>query len=350
MMEPRKHLNLMRANARAGGAVRTSDLKRTRALRFTEPGFERAMWRQMCGMGWLGVLIAKDAGGSGQGSEAFCEIVRGLGADLCPEPLIEAAMAALLLPSDRLGDVLSGERIILPAWQETPRSLAMSGTVDYREGRLDGRKICVPMAAGADAFLVTVEGGLALVECEAPGLHIETQQTPDGGNLATLIFDRTPAEHFEGDAADALEQAMLAHTAYLLGLTERAFAITAQTMKAREQSGRQASMMERHAQRVKDMQVQLALTRSVVSSTAKTIDKETRLEARQALVSRTKLRATDAALTVTAACADVHLGSGDANTADIDLFRRKAVVLAPLYGSAATHRVRYDMLTRASAV
>jgi len=349
MMDPLEHLKLMRTNGR-GGALPRGDLKRIRALRSTEPGFDRAMWREMCGAGWLGLLLPKDAGGSGQGVKVFCEIAQSLGGDLSPEPLIQAAMAALLLPADRLPEVLSGARIILPAWQEAPHSLALSGTVDCREGRLDGRKLCVPMAGGADAFLVTLPDGLALVERTAPGLHIESRPTPDGGNLGTLIFDRTPAEPIPGDAADALEQAIMAHSAYLLGLTERAFAITQESMKAREKTGRQSSLLEAQAQRMKDLQVQVTLTRTAVSGAAKTMDKEKRLAARQSLVSRAKLRATDAALTVTATCAELHLGSGLASTADIDLIRRKAVVLAPLYGSTAVHRARCDALARASAV
>ena len=83
---------------------------------------------------------------------------------------------------------------------------------------MTGKKLFVAMAAGADAFLVTATGGLALVERGAPGVDLLLTQTQDGGNFGTLTLDNAPAEVFPGDAADALETAALATSAYLLGL------------------------------------------------------------------------------------------------------------------------------------
>ena len=169
MMDPLEHLQMLKDSA-AGIAPRKGDLKRIRALRFTEPGFDREKWREMCEMGWLGLLISEDAGGSGLGAREFCGLAEELGGGLVPEPLIAAAMAAQLLPPDHLAPVLAGERIVLPAWQEKPNSLDLIGDTVLRDGKLNGRKVFIPMAAGADAFLVTVPGGLALVERDATGV------------------------------------------------------------------------------------------------------------------------------------------------------------------------------------
>ena len=51
----------------AGAIVPAGDLKRVRALRYREPGFDRAVWREMCELGWLGLRVAEAAGGSGLG-------------------------------------------------------------------------------------------------------------------------------------------------------------------------------------------------------------------------------------------------------------------------------------------
>ena len=58
MMDPLEHLQMLKDSA-AGIAPRKGDLKRIRALRFTEPGFDRDNWREMCEMGWLGLRIPK---------------------------------------------------------------------------------------------------------------------------------------------------------------------------------------------------------------------------------------------------------------------------------------------------
>jgi alkylation response protein AidB-like acyl-CoA dehydrogenase len=344
MMDPLEHLQMVKDSA-AGIAPRKGDLKRIRALRFTESGFDRATWKTMCDMGWLGLRVSEDAGGSGLGMREFCALAEELGAGLVPEPLIPAAMAAVLLPADLLPELLSGERIVLPAWQEQPNSLALTGTTEHREGRLNGRKLFVPMAAGADAFLVTVPDGLALVERNAPGVHVELHKTQDGGNVGTVIFDNAPAQPIEGDASDALEQTIMASAAYMLGLMDRAFAITLDYMKTREQFGHKIGSFQALQHRAADMEIQLSLTRAVVKSAAATMDQEQNQAARQSMVSRAKIRASDAAMTVTRACIQLHGGIGYTDAADIGLFLRKAMVLAPLYGSPSAHRARFRRVT-----
>lgn len=340
MMEPIEHLRMLKESA-AGIAPRTGDLQRIRGLRFTEAGFDRQTWLNMCEMGWPGLAVAEEAGGSGLGTRELCALAEELGAGLVPEPLIPAAMAARLLPADRLVDVLSGERIVLPAWQEQPGSLALEGDTRLRDGRLTGRKMFVPMAAGADAFVVTVPGGLALVERRAPGVNLEVQQTQDGGHFGTLTFDSAPAEPLAGDASDALEQAILANAAYLLGLMDRAFTITLDYMKTREQFGHKIGSFQALQHRSADLLIQLSLTRAAVRSAAQELDQQTTRAAAQALVSRAKLRASDAALVVTRGCIQLHGGIGYTDAADIGLFLRKAMVQAPLYGTQATHRARF---------
>ena len=71
------------------------------------------------------------------------------------------------------------------------------------------------------------------------------------------------------------------------------------------------------------------------------MDREPGLAARQAAVSRAKVRASDAAMMVTRQCIQLHGGIGYTDAADIGLFLRKAMVLAPLYGSPSAHRARF---------
>ncbi|MEJ0018837.1 MAG: acyl-CoA dehydrogenase family protein [Acetobacteraceae bacterium] len=340
MMDPLEHLQMLKDSA-AGIAPRKGDFKRIRALRFTQPGFDRTTWREMCEMGWLGLRIPEDSGGSGLGAREFCGLAEELGAGLVPEPLIAAAMAAQLLPADHLPAVLAGERIVLAAWQEKPNSIDLIGDTTLRDGRLSGRKVFVPMAAGADAFLVTVPGGLALVERDAPGVSLEVQETQDGGNFGTVILDDAPAEPIEGDANEALEHAIMASSAYLLGLMDRAFTITLDYMKTREQFGRKIGGFQALQHRAVDMQIQLSLTRATVGSAAYALDNAPTLAQRQAAVSRAKVRASDAALVVTRTCIQLHGGIGYTDAHDIGLFLRKAMVLSPLFGAPSVHRRRF---------
>ncbi len=327
MMDPLEHLQMLKDGA-AGVGRRKADLKRVRALRSTLPGFDRSVWGEMCGKGWLGLHTASE----------FCKVAEELGAGLAPEPLIEASMAARLLPRHKLNPVLAAERIILAAWQEQPKSIALAGETVLRNGRLNGRKLLVPMAAGADAFLVTLPDGLALVERDADGVSLDFRETEDGGHFGTLLFEDAPAEPIDGDATEALEHAIMAHSAYLLGLMDRAFAITRDYMKTRlnRRSGIHALQ-----HRAEDMQVQLSLTRATIGTAVQALDSAPTLGQRQAAVSRAKLRASDAALVVTRTCLHLHGGLGYTDAFDIGLYVRKANVLSPLYGAPSAHRPRF---------
>jgi len=336
-------LRMIRDSA-AGIAPRTGDFKRIRALRFTEPGFDRAVWREMCEMGWLGLLVSEDSGGSGLGVQEFCALSEELGASLVPEPLIPAAMAARLLPPDHLPDVLSGQRIILPAWQEKPHSFGLDATTTLNAGKVSGRKLFIPMAAGADAFLVTTSGGLALVDRNAAGVHLELTQTQDGGNNGTLTLDNAATEAVPGDAAEALETAAMATSAYLLGVMDRVFGITMEYLKTREQFGRKIGSFQALQHRSADLNIQVSLTRATVNAAARTQDDSADSTARKAAVSRAKARASDAASVVTRSCIQLHGGIGYTDAADPGLFLRKMMVLAPAYGSAAVHRARFRAL------
>lgn len=337
-------LRMIRDSA-AGLAPRSGDFRRIRGLRFTEPGFDRAVFREMCQMGWLGLMIPEDAGGSGLGVSEFCALSEELGASLLPEPLIGAAMAARLLPDAHLADVLSGDRIVLPAWQEKPHSLdaAAGGTV-AADGTVTGKKLFVGMAAGADAFLVTTPSGLALVDRSAPGVHLEIGQTQDGGNVGTLTLNGTPAEVFAGDPSEALEAATMASSAYLLGVMDRVFGITLEYLRTREQFGRKIGSFQALQHRSADLKIQIALTRAVVEAAAATQDTATDPAVRKAAVSRAKARASDAASAVTRGCIQLHGGIGYTDAADPGLFLRKMMVLAPSFGSAALHRARFRSL------
>jgi alkylation response protein AidB-like acyl-CoA dehydrogenase len=333
MMDPLEHLQMLKDRA-AGISPRKGDLSRIRALRFTRPGFDRVAWREMCAMGWLGL----------RGAREFCGLAEELGAGLVPEPLIPAAMAAQLLPPHHLAPVLAGERIVLPAWQEKPNSIELVGETLLRNGRLSGRKLFIPMAAGADAFLVTVPGGLALVEGGAPGVSLEIQQTQDGGHFGTLILDGAPAEAIEGDASEALEHAIMANSAYLFGLMDRAFSVTLDYVKTREQFGHKMGSLEALQHRVVDMERQISLTRATVDSAAYALESAPTMAQRQAAVSRAKVRVSDAAMVVTRACIQLHGGIGHIEAYDIGLFLRKAVVLSPLYGAPSVHRARFRVV------
>ncbi|MBK1657759.1 acyl-CoA dehydrogenase family protein [Paracraurococcus ruber] len=328
----------------AAVAPRGGDLKRVRDLRWQDPGFDAGLFRQMGEMGWIGLRVPEALGGAGLGVAEMCGLAEELGAGLVPEPLIPCALSAQLLAAcggkGRLPALLAGDAVVLTAWQERADTLEVPGSPDAPRRFL-------PMAAGADVFLLPLrEGGrLALYELPAERCAPAVERTQDGGNLGTLqpnLQDATKLADDVGTAlADALDEAALVTAAYLLGGMERAFAMTLDYLKTRQQFGKIIGTFQALQHRAADVRMQVALTRASIDSAAAALDAGAAGDARRAAVSRAKARAAEASLRVTRECIQLHGGIGYTDDYDAGLYLRKAMVLANQYGSASLHRRRF---------
>ena len=340
-----ENIRLIRDSA-AAVAPPGSDLSRIRALRFAEPGFDRSIWREICAMGWTGLRVPAEAGGAGLGAQEYCALAEELGASLVPEPLIPCVLAASALHGDALAALLGGEQVVLPAWQERAGTLDPGEQTTFDGGRLNGGKQFVHMAAGADAFLVVARGALALLARDAPGVRLDIATTQDGGHFGTLSMVNAPATPLPGRfALAALDEAALATAAYLLGVMQRAFAMTLDYLKTRRQFGRPIGSFQALQHRAADLKIQLELTRASVQTAAAILDVESaHATQKQAAVSRAKARASESALLLTRQAIQLHGGIGYTDEYDVGLYLRKAMVLANLYGSPALHRARWAAL------
>lgn len=320
------------------------DLKRVRDLRFTDPGFDPAVLRQMGELGWIGLRVPEEAGGAGLGMGEMGALAEQLGAGLVPEPLVHAALSARLLAAagERalLARVLAGEALVLTAWQERADTLAVPASPD-------GARRFLPMAGGAEAFLLPVRegGGVALHLQPAAGADLVIERTQDGGSVGTLRPDlgraRRIADDVGGVLPDLLDDAALATAAFLLGGMERAFAMTLDYLKTRQQFGRIIGTFQALQHRAADLAMQTALARASVESAAAALDAGAAGDARRAAVSRAKARASEAAMLVTRQCIQLHGGIGYTDQYDVGLFLRKAMVVANQFGGAALHRRRF---------
>ncbi len=321
------------------------DTKRIRALRFEDPGFDPGMFRQIGELGWIGLRVPEAMGGAGLGLGEMCALAEELGAGLVPEPVIPAALSASLLAATtggggHLPHLLAGEMVVLTAWQEQADTLEVWGTPD-------APRRFIPHAAGAVVFLVPVRenGRLALYEQLAARADITTERTQDGGNFGTLrpnLKDaKRLADDIEAPLAEALDEAALVTSAYLLGGMERAFAMTLDYLKTRQQFGRIIGTFQALQHRAADVRMQIALTRASVEAAAAALDAGATGDARRAAVSRAKARAAESSMRVTRECIQLHGGIGYTDQYDVGLYLRKAMVLANAFGSAALHRRRF---------
>jgi alkylation response protein AidB-like acyl-CoA dehydrogenase len=341
--EQLENIRMIRESASAFAS--RESLKRVRESRYKTPGFSRDIWLEMAENGWIGLALPEALGGSGLGAPEYCALQEVLGAALVPEPLIAGVLAARMLEGTYLAQQLSGEKLILLAWQESVNTLASdSDKTRIEGGRVTGRKRFVPMAAGADGYLVTTSTGMILIDADAEGLSVDTVLTQDGGHFGTLRLSDVPGEEvpLSPDAlCDAIDEAALATGAYLLGVAERAFEITLDYLGIRKQFGKVIGSFQALQHRAVDLKLQLALTRASLENAALTWESDANLQQRRAAVSQAKVRAVESASLVTREAIQLHGAIGYTDEYDVGLYLRKAMTLANLYGSAATHRRRF---------
>ena len=319
-------------------------LKRVRALRFNEPGISPDVWRQVCDMGWLSLLVPESRGGSELGMQALGSLMAELGRGLAPEPIAQAAIAASLLAGQQLEDHVAGKSLVLLALQEGHDDLGAAPSVRFANGRASGRKSHIPMAAAASAFLVTTDGGLVLVERNAAGVSLETLRTQDGGHFGVLTMVDAPAVLVGDDDGSAFDRAALALSAFLLGALEESLDRTVEFLKVREQFRKPIGSFQALQHKAADMKIQAVVARASIEGAAVSYDAPGPHAVRKAAVSRAKARAADASLFIAKESIQLHGAIGYTDEFDIGLYVRKALTMANLYGSASAHRRRYAAL------
>jgi len=326
----------------SAAAVSTpTDLARVRSLRFGLPGFAPAVLEEMGGLGWIGLRIPDVLGGVGLGMAEAIALHEELGRGLVPEPLIVASLSAALLAACGAAEAeraIAGTALYLTAWQSEAGSLSL-GPGEATE------RLFLPMAAGAEAFLVPVPDGdsLQLHLLRVKDAQLRTQTTQDGGNFGTItISAATPLgliDQFQ--LTSLLDEAALLSAAQLLGMSEQVFALTLAYLKEREQFGHPLASFQALQHRCADIKIQLALTRASIEGAANEIDAGAQDRRRQFVVSRAKCRAAATAQLLARETVQLHGAIGYTDEYDAGLFVRKILSTVNQFGSIGAHRDRF---------
>lgn len=321
-------------------------LERVRKARFHGAGFDRDVMGQASELGWLLMRVAEDRGGLGLGLRETCELMQVLGAGCVGEPILSSMLAATLLQDNLPEEVLTGESVIVTAWQDADGGFAgISGS-----SPLSGQKHAVPGLEGADLVAVVTDCGVAVVPLDAPGVSFETQELLDGCRSGTLTLQGVSAQVFPCDAAAALDEARLAQSAYLLGVSGRALDMTLDYLRVRKQFDKPIGSFQALQHRATEMKTQLELSRAGIMATARRFDTGADALARAQGAARCKHRAARVAMLIAREAVQMHGAMGITDEADIGLLVRKAMVEANRFGSARVQRqVLADLLTKEAA-
>jgi alkylation response protein AidB-like acyl-CoA dehydrogenase len=344
--------------ARAGG------VKRARDLRNSPAGFDRDCMRKVGENGWLGMLVPEGQGGLQLGPCELALVLQQAGRVLAPEPIGEAALAALMISEsgdaavrDRLlAPLIAGVAVVIPALHDPSGDIDFSDTSTRAESkggecRLNGHKSFVLCAGGCDGFLVSARDAEGLVICHvprtAPGLAIRLIPTVDGRAYGELTFNDVPSSHIVARAqtASAILQryhglALMAAAAEMLGLMERVSELTLDYLKIRKQFGRPIGSFQALQHRAVDNYVLIESTRSLLHQIC-----EGGEPLSASMTSALKAVASGAALTVTKSAIQLHGGIGMTDEYDAGLYLKRAMWLSSYLGNESAHHRRYVRLS-----
>jgi len=216
-------------------------------------GFDDELWRGMAELGWPGLLVPADLGGSGGSLLDVILLTEEMGRAGVPGPFVASAVVAtsLLLAAGSADQ----QKRLLPAMAGGERLLSVTLSDDddavASRGRLRGRKLFVTDAHLAHELIVTArEGsdlGIFLVPVDRPGIGRLPLDAIGGDRLFEVTFDGVAVGAGDrlggvgdgrGPVAAASRAGALARTAEMVGGAQRVLELAVDHARTRVQGGR----------------------------------------------------------------------------------------------------------------
>jgi alkylation response protein AidB-like acyl-CoA dehydrogenase len=337
-------------------------------------GFSRELWKAFAEMGFAGLLVPEDFGGSGLGSVEAGVVMEEIGRTLMPSPFLSTAvLAASALSrggsaaqkSEHLPKISDGSLLAALAIDEGAKHRPLQTSLQAKRSgngfRLNGAKALVVDGHTADLLIVAGRSAgspgerdgltLFLVDPKAKGIATERTVMVDAHNAARVTFDNVEvdADHVLGevDQGYQLLDGVLnigrgAVASEMVGLADEVFTRTVNYLKERKQFGKPIGEFQALQHRAAQLYIEVEITRAAVLKALQTLDGD--FANAGAATSVAKARAGSTATLAVQEGVQMHGGMGMTDQFDIGFFMKRARVCQELFGDANFHA---DQLARA---
>ena len=339
--------------------------------------YSQDLWKKMADLGWAGILIDEEYGGSNFGMVGLGAVLEETGRNLVPSPLISTALLGASLiqlagnenqKKDLLPKISEGKLTTALALDEGTRHdpLNISTFCVKKEKNLvlEGRKTFVVDGQSANLLIVVARNSepnnkeesdasrsMYLVDPKKPGVKITKISMVDSRSYCEIIFDKVKVneedrlgeQNVVGIIDDVLERAQIGISAEMLGSALEAFDQTIQYLKDRKQFGKPIGSFQALQHRAAHMFSELELTKSSVQGALNAIDENSNDKSRYA--SLAKFKAGETLNLVSNEAVQMHGGVGVTDEFDIGFFLKRARVAEQMFGSSDYHLDRYAVLS-----
>ena len=337
--------------------------------------WDKDIWQEMVNLGWSGILIPEEFGGSDFGVAGISVILQECGKTLTPSPLFSTGVLGAYAISNfgtqeqkekYLSKIVSGEITTALAVDESshhdPCKTLFKAERKGSDFLLNGKKTFVIDGASADVLIILARtsgnsGDLAgltlfIVESNVDGIKKIKLDMADSRNYANIEFNDVECSNKSilgalesgGETVERiLDIGRIAMSAEMLGNAESAFETTIDYLKQRKQFGVLIGTFQALQHRAAEMFCEIELTKSAVMAAIHGADENS--NELQRLSSLAKTIAGETLNLVSNEAIQMHGGIGVTDEYDLGFFIKRSRVAEQIFGSSTYHTERYANLS-----
>tara|TARA_B100000482_G_scaffold43795_1_gene28369 strand:+ start:387 stop:1526 length:1140 start_codon:yes stop_codon:yes gene_type:complete len=337
--------------------------------------WDKEIWKEMVDLGWSGILIPEEFGGSDFGLAGISVIMQEVGKTLTPSPLFATAvLGASAITSFGTQDqkskylplIASGEITTAIAVDEeshhAPANTITKAELVNDKWILNGKKKFVVDGASADVLIILARTSgakgentgltLFILDANAKGVEVIKTDMADCRNYANIVLNNVAVDKTAilgdqesgGEAVDKiLDEGRIALASEMLGNSEAAFEMTINYLKERKQFGVLIGTFQALQHRAAEMFCEIELTKSAVMAAMQGADENN--NDLQRMASLAKSIAGETLYLVSNESVQMHGGIGVTDEYDIGFFMKRARVAEVIFGGANFHQERYANLS-----
>ena len=335
------------------------DRSRLRKIRDNQDNFNLDVWKKIGELGWLDLLSSVE-NDTNFIARAIKLIAYQMGTKGAPEPFMECGIGPLSLlngipnnvsfaNSISSCDILVGHHI----------SEGNDLVFQEKESIVNGEIIGLQIPAQADFALIGLlnskESQILKIKLDDPSLTTNELSLADGSTSLKINFSKYKLDDNQiivsgCEAKDNIQRAknlnLIAHCAYLNGMSEELLEITIDYLKTRTQFGKKIGSFQALQHRAVDMYIQLRISGAVLEDALKNLSGNLDTFVIEKFLSRAKYRANQTAKIVTREAIQMHGGMGYTDECDVGLFVNKALVLTSRLGNSTEHCENFQKLEK----
>ena len=330
-------------------------------------GFTAEMWQKIAQVGWLGLIVPEEHGGTGQSLVDLGILMEEVGHGVMPGPFFNTALVTVgildagsdaqkaeYLPRIAAGDLIATAAILEPYSRLDANGINLQATASGDSYTLNGTKMFVENAHAADYLLVAARTGgsgedgvtLFLVDAQSNGVSVDKLKTIATDNQCEVTFNNVsvPAANVLGEAGNGwsvlrllLQKGAALRCTQMVGALQEVLDMTVEYVKNRVQFGRPIGSFQAIQHYCANMATDVDGSRFI---TYQAIWRLGEGLASDLEVSSAKAWVSDSAQRVAATAHQCHGAIGFTQEHDLQLFTRRLKAWEVSFGDGDYHRER----------